>query len=270
MSATCPFCGSETGGLDPCPKCGGALGVVPSGPEARFVEVPRRFDWRPWLLTLFVLLMLVGVAVYRNRPRHVILAGAVAKAPVKAKRGKIGSSPMLGLPVQTESDVDAVDDATPPDDTAVPKPAQAAAPSTATPETGEVARPPETTDDSASVDQPSDLVRIGDIAVDTEQDDSGDTFAVGHVMIINTGVDEISTFNITMETGDGVFTLVPFEGSIDNPQTITDRRIPPGGYLDVPVMSQGIFQTSNAHGPKVITLSATEGGLIASDRTTIQ
>jgi hypothetical protein len=132
-----------------------------------------------------------------------------------------------------------------------------------------VARPP-TTDNNAVVDQPSDLVRIGDVMVDTEQDDSGDTFAVGHMTIVNTGVNEITTFNITMDTGDGVFSLVPFEGSIDDPQTITDRRIPPGGFLDVPVMSEGIFQTANPHGQKVITLNATEGGLITSDRMTIQ
>jgi hypothetical protein len=270
MSAICPFCGSETGGVDPCPKCGGALGVVPSGPEARFVEVRRQFDWRPWFLTLVVLLMLVGIAVYRNRPHAFIPSQTVAKAPVKAKRGKIASSPMISLPPRSNDEVDMVDDAAQLDDTPAPKPTETAPAPTTGPETAEVARPPDNTEDSQIVDQPSDLVRIGEIAVDTEQDDSGDTFAVGHMMIVNTGVDEISTFNITMETGDGVFTLVPFEGTIDNPQTITDRRIPPGGYLDVPVMSQGIFQTANAHGPKVVTLSATEGGLLASDRMTIQ
>ena len=143
-------------------------------------------------------------------------------AKYTAVRGKgVGGSPLLDLPPRSDEPSDEDPAPVALKTTKVPEtPAPTSSDSTDT--TNETAIPP-TSNNPATVDQPSDLVKFGNVSVDTEQDDSGNSFAVGHLTVVNTSPVEISTFSITMDTGDGVFTLVPFEGTIDAPVTITDR-----------------------------------------------
>jgi hypothetical protein len=153
-------------------------------------------------------------------------------------------------------------------------PAQAAAESNATTTdttTSDSQTPTEPSATEPTTSQnPTGMVEIGIAQVATAQDENGNSFAVGHVTIVNTSAYEITNFSITMSTGDGTYPLIPFQGTIENPVEITIRRIPAGGYLDVPVMTEGVFQTSVAQSQKTVTVTAMENGLVATDSTTIQ
>ena len=78
--------------------------------------------------------------------------------------------------------------------------------------------------------------------------------------MINDGPHAITDFRLTLEVNGATYALTPFEGSIENPQPLLDRRIEPGGQLDVPVMTGGYDAAFSVAGLKRITLRATLNG----------
>ncbi len=268
MSRTCPYCGAENAGVDPCPKCGGAVGVVSSSGQARFIEARRTFEWQPWALTLIALLLLSLLVGYRSKAKTAQASQNLVATTSGQRAGKIGGSALIDAPPSDRSDSSAALEPAAASLTSRPNPQSTNSSDQTIPT--ETLNPPQADTSQPAPDQASSIVQIGAAQVATEQDQDGNSFAVGHVTVVNTGPNEISNFTITMTTPDGTYTLVPFEGTIENAAVITNRRIPPGGYVDVPVMTEGVFQSSAPFGQKIINVSATENGIVATDSMTIQ
>jgi hypothetical protein len=259
MAQICPYCGTDTEGVNPCPHCGGAVGPQGYVPQARIRESKSDFDWRPWALFLLALFVICALIVDRRRHN----GGATETESVVTERTptqKIGATPLVDLPPdQSPQPTSVVLSSTPSQKTAAPATPEAAAEAPAT--------EPE---ENAPTAAPSQFVQISSAGIESDQDDNGDTFALGRVVIFNNGPQEITNYNVSLNTGDGIFGLTPFTGNLDSPQAITNRRIPAGGSVDVPVMTEGLFQTGNASGDKIVTVTATEAGVSESNSLTIR
>jgi hypothetical protein len=51
---------------------------------------------------------------------------------------------------------------------------------------------------------------------------------------------------------------------------VTDRTIPAGGRITVPIMSEGVYTAGDASAMKTVTVQATENGVSVSSQVTIQ
>ena len=266
MAQNCPYCGSDTAGLNPCPHCGGALGDKALIAQARLREAKESFDWKPWALALVGLFVLAGF-VATNRRHNPSEITAQSQVVDRSPGGKIEATPLVDLP---------------PTDTSPTQLSVVRAPSSSV----KAASAPKTDDQSDTETTPtasqaalststtapdlSQVVQIATAAIGSQQDEDGNTFALGRVVIVNTGPEPISNYTISLNTGDGIFGLTPFEGSVDNPQAITARTIPPGGSVDLPVMTEGLIQTGNTSGQKIVTVTATEAGVSSTSSLSIQ
>lgn len=118
-----------------------------------------------------------------------------------------------------------------------------------------------------------DSVRIGNARIAVENDGHGHEFATGRVLIVNNGRYPVTDFRLGLEVMGLTYVLAPFEGSLTHPRPIYsfDRHIPPGGQLDVPVMTTGEYSSYSAYGIKKVTLQASIDGPpgIVTDEVTI-
>ena len=101
---------------------------------------------------------------------------------------------------------------------------------------------------------------IGDARLSFENDGHGHEQCVGRVLIVNDGPYTITDFRLGLNVSVGDYALVPFEGSIDYPTAILSRRIGPGGSLEVPVMTTGVYSSFSVYGMKQVTLQASLDG----------
>jgi hypothetical protein len=232
-----------------------------SAPTVRIREVKSEFDWKPWLFTLAVLVV-IGILIANRRQNSHAPASTETTVSDRTPAKPISKTPLVDMPSAEQSG-----------------PAMAAAMPIVT-HSSTPAKQDTTTDtsqddtqstDTAVASQPtSNFLQIQGAAIASDMDDNGNMFAVGHVVIQNRGSQDITNYNISLNTGDGLYTLSPFTGSMQNPQALTTRRIPAGGSVDVPVMTEDLFQTTNPSGEKTVTVTASEGGVSASNSLTIQ
>jgi len=85
--------------------------------------------------------------------------------------------------------------------------------------------------------QPLGSVQVLSASLTARDDDSGQEWAAGAVTIKNTGPYPVTDFLIVLRVNDIEYSLTPFNGSISDPQAVTNRRIEPGAQIVVPVMT---------------------------------
>lgn len=101
---------------------------------------------------------------------------------------------------------------------------------------------------------------IEDAHISFENDGHGHEQAIRRVLIVNDGPYSITDFRLGLKVLASEYSLVPFEGSISYPRSLLSRRIEPGGTLDVPVMTTGVYASYSIYGSKEVTLEATLDG----------
>jgi hypothetical protein len=103
---------------------------------------------------------------------------------------------------------------------------------------------------------------IGDARLNFVNDGHGNEHCVGRVLVVNDGPYDLVDFRLGLRVSGLTYALVPFEGSIDFPMSLPSyrRRIRPGGSLDVPVMTTGVYTSFSVYGLKTVTLDASLDG----------
>ena len=270
----CPYCDNETGGADPCPWCSGSLGVVANTKITPVVIHERDpWDWRP-IAVVGVLVAVVAIAVLKRQPAASNLA---MPAEIAAHGERLVASRGPGVSLADAPPAPSSDNADTPIITES-KPSTAAASGDnntvdsdladedAFDQAADMAAPDQDQQDLPPSDLPfNELVGIPDAQVAIQGDGAGHGLAIGAVTIVNNGPYPIDSFQITLQTQEGSYPLMPFSGSFDNPTELTDRMIPVGGYLQVPVMSNGLFDVTDPNGATTVTVTANEGGAVVSN-----
>lgn len=102
-------------------------------------------------------------------------------------------------------------------------------------------------------------VRLVGASLATQQDDNGREIAGGSVTIANDGPYPITNFRLSLYVNDEEHALSAFEGSIDNPVPLMTRTIPPGGQIQIPVMTRA-YDADNSYELLSISIRATVDG----------
>jgi hypothetical protein len=83
---------------------------------------------------------------------------------------------------------------------------------------------------------------------------------LGRVMVVNDGPYDLLDFRLGLKVNGATYALVPFEGSLRFPMPIINRRLSPGGSLDCPVSTTGVYTSFSAYSSKTVVLEATLDG----------
>ncbi len=110
------------------------------------------------------------------------------------------------------------------------------------------------------VPKPLGEAHIGGAHLVVQNDGQGHEICVGRVLIVNDGPYNIIDYRLGLEVNGLPYVLVPYEGSLDNPMTIYDRHIPPGGSVDCPVSTMGTYASYSKYGMKKVLLTVTLDG----------
>ena len=78
----------------------------------------------------------------------------------------------------------------------------------------------------------------------------------GRVKVVNDGPYNVTDFYLDLRVGGLTYVLIPFEGTLSYPVRIYNRRIGPGGWMDVPVTSGGYYSSYSAYSTKYVILHA--------------
>ena len=99
----------------------------------------------------------------------------------------------------------------------------------------------------------------------------GSEFCAGRVTIVNDGAFAITTFRLAVRVNGEAYVLVPFQGSLLYPEPLINRRISPGHYLSVAVMTTGDYSSWSTLGTHEIELEADVAGppYVVSDEQTV-
>ncbi len=252
------------------------MGVVANGPAPEPVVIHERDSFNWWAVAaVLVLLAFLGLTVYqrRNQPSTTVVAEAQDIPSKKLIRPapsiiSAGAEPqVLNGETIYATDNEPVSPAGP-----APVPPSEIDPLDQADINDFEGLPPAINQQVQEGNEPEPTgaaVMLADAQVASQDDGEGRELAVGMVTVVNNSPYDISNFSLTLATPDGNYRLRPFTGSFENPIDITDRRIPPGGYMQVPVMSDGLYLNSDPGSPVSVSVEATENGLIATDQTTI-
>ena len=264
----CPWCGMQTALGGVCVWCKQAPPPAKHSQDANDLLVGESERSSNPILTSAYVVVLVGIVVFgvymmrrppslpvasnsnpsrsvQRLPPTKIVPKDVRKLP-PVTQGSNDIVPSKGLPTADSPPGELPDEATPSreDDRT-----ESALPSSLPPDP-----------DPKPVHQSAGSVRIGNAKISFENDGRGGETAVGRVLIINDGDYEITDFRLSLEAGGGSYALVPFEGNFAYPRPIIYRHIPPGGQLDVPVMTTGYYRSYSVYGVKFINVEASVDG----------
>ncbi|MFI5386888.1 MAG: hypothetical protein ACHQ50_12305 [Fimbriimonadales bacterium] len=117
-----------------------------------------------------------------------------------------------------------------------------------------------TAQDPVTSDTQLGSVHLADASLAIRDDDSGQEWAAGKVVIVNDGPYAITDFRLTLRVGGANYTLTPFNGSPDNPLPMQNRELEPGQRLEVPVLTNSPYPAGPNTLVKTITVRATIDG----------
>lgn len=268
-SVYCRQCKAE---IDPshqfCPKCGtdqttGTKPLVQQQPPQVIMKPPK--SSAPAILTIIGLLI-------------VIAGGSVAVVYMNELGKKNTHSPTKSTPPQRPPVQTAQNSAVPPQQYSSQNStsARGAVPTANTPTQSQPGIPassgivaPSANNQTASPLPPEPgrapvqmqgRAHIGNAHIGVENDGHGNEQATGRVLIVNDGPYAITDFRLGLKVLTTEYALVPFEGSLQYPTPILSRRIEPGGSLEVPVMTTGVYMSYSTYNSKEVTLQATIDG----------
>jgi len=115
------------------------------------------------------------------------------------------------------------------------------------------------------------LARLQSIHLNTQDDSEGNETAYGTLVIVNSSENEISDFTLTLKINKNVVQLIPYQGDISYPMSMTTKHIPPHGKLQVQVMSAAKYPNVPL-ASKSVLLQATFDGLngLSADSAPVQ
>lgn len=114
--------------------------------------------------------------------------------------------------------------------------------------------------DTSAPAVPAGAVHLADASLATRDDENGQQWAIGSVVIVNDGPYAITDFRLTLRVNGSGYALTAFNGAIDNPQPLLVRTIAAGQRLEVPVMTSNGYPSGLATLAKTVTVRATIDG----------
>ncbi len=92
------------------------------------------------------------------------------------------------------------------------------------------------------------------------EDESGSQMAAGTIVIINEGNVALSNFTMNLQVDGVVYRLLPFNGNLRTPRTLSDLTVQPGQRLSIPVITNRPFTPSEGSVKSVVVQARGEEG----------
>ena len=226
-------------------------GVAPPGAGLQTASIASKRSAALWGGSALLVGLLVVALIVNSRSKRI-----ESSRGVQSPKKSVASSPAHSIPLQPIAPAQGASNYAPPNET-IPSASDDAATTPPTSNNG-IPLPPEPS--LKPLEHLQGKVKLADAHLSIENDGHGNEQAVGRVLIENTGDYAITDFRLSLTAGTGEWALLPFEVSVDYPMPIISRRIEPGGSLDVPVMTGGVYASYSAYGMKTINIEASVDG----------